>query len=80
MTTSNTTSTTADVPFEAVRRRLIGADGSLTHAGNIGYTFGGGGIGVLARRYGMAAGGAGTRHDLPRRTQSGLHAHKRAES
>jgi hypothetical protein len=47
---------TAEAPFEAVRRRLLGADGGITHAGNIGYTFGGGGMGVLATRFGMAAG------------------------
>jgi hypothetical protein len=47
----------ADAPFAAVRRRLLGTDGSITHVGNIGYTFGGGGMGLLARRFGMAAGG-----------------------
>lgn len=45
-----------DAPFEAVSRRLLGADGSITHVGSIGYTFGGGSMGLLARRYGMAAG------------------------
>jgi hypothetical protein len=65
MTTTTDTSTVAldamaaEAPFDAVRRRLLGTDGTITHAGNLGYTFGGGGIGVLARRYGMAASAPG---------------------
>jgi hypothetical protein len=68
----------AEAPFDAVRRRLLGTDGTITHAGNIGYTFGGGGIGVLARRYGMAASapgfGSGIRsHTTPRHRPTTTH-------
>jgi dienelactone hydrolase len=51
------TEAAAEPPFEAARRLLLGDAGSITHVGNIGYTFGGGGMGLLARRYGMAAAG-----------------------
>ena len=53
-TTSSTAATEA--PFDAIRRRLLGSERSIQHAGNIGYTFGGGGMGMLATRFGMAAG------------------------
>jgi hypothetical protein len=62
--TNEHTATRADAPFESIRLRLVGAEGAVSHVGTqvgnwvygSGSIGGRGSIGLLARRYGMAAG------------------------
>jgi hypothetical protein len=78
MTTATIDATTGpagpgrEAPFESIARRLMGSAGTITHAGNIGYTFGGGGMGLLARRYGMATVAPAVRH-ARHSTHNGAH-------